>query len=296
MSLPAGRSEALSGDDGNKDENPKPVGRLGAETKNRLKRFWEPTLAVPIAVGLGIRLLLLPWFSDPYNFYGSYLTTEILLSGLEPLGILTADVVFGELNPWGYPALYFTVTLFGYAASFGDPYLYGVWLKVPSAILDVGTALLLFHIARLAGSSKSLARLVSLAWIFNPFSILTTSVWGVNDPLPVFFTVLSLFFILRNKRRDPYLAGLSLGVGIALKLYPLLLLPVLLARTQGARAKLWSLALVIIAPLVTSLPILLTNGATYLRTRYEGAEVGGSYGPMLKELEIAGPQSTADER
>ncbi len=250
----------------------------GTRLKRWILSIWEPTLAVPIALGLGLRLLLIPWFSDPYNFFGTYIATDILLRGIEPLQVLSGDAVFGELNPWGYPALYFSFTLLARAASLGDPFLYGVWLKIPMAILDVGTSLLLFHIARLIGASLSTARLASMAFLFNPFSILITSIWGVNDPIPVFFTVLAFYFLLRKRERDLSYASVSLGIGIALKLYPVLLLPAILAKAGGARRKLQSLLMALAIPAVTSLPFLLTSGSTYLAVLFRfasGAEGAG---------------------
>lgn len=256
-----------------------------------LGRWWEPSIGKALLIGLAIRVFLLPWFNNPYNFWGSYMATDLLVQGFDPFQVFTEDPRLAELQPWGYPAFYFLFTTFAYGASFGDTFLYGVWLRLPSVFFDLGTTILLFRIARLMGGSQKLARLVALAFLFNPFSILVTSVWGTNDPIPIFFSVLGIFYILRGQDRDSSRGALALGLGIAIKLYPLLLVPIGLARLSKLRERMRFAALAFLVPLAISAPFLITNASSYLRVLFGFASGQGEplAGPTLPLLD---PQFT----
>lgn len=260
-----------------------------------LTRLWEPALTVPLLVALSVRLILLPWFSDPYNFWGTHLATDLLVTGWDPFIVLTNDPRFGQLNPWGYPGLYFAFTVPAYLVSGEDAYVYGVLLKIPFAFLDLGTGILLFRIARLVGGGQAISRIVTLAFLFNPFSVLITSVWGTNDPLPIFLTTLALFFLLRGREGDEYRTGWALGLGIAAKLYPILLLPVALATMQRVGKGLRLLALAGLIPVLTSAPFLVTGAGSYFRVLFgfaSGSEEGildPHFTPLQAVEYIAGP-------
>lgn len=224
-----------------------------------------PSLLSIVAVGIGIRLLLVPWFSNPFNFWGIHLATDLLLEGNDPFLAFAADPRFSQVRPWSYPAPYFIFTSFAVGASLGDGYLYGIWLRIPSIAFDAGTAVLSYHIARLMGARQSIALSAAAAFSLNPFSIFLTSISGTNDALPVFFSLLSVFFLLKGRQKDQNLAAWSLGLGIALKLYPLLLLPIALAMVTRWRERLRFIALVSIVPLITSIPNLVSGGVAYLQ-------------------------------
>ncbi len=64
-------------------------------------------------------------------------------------------------------------------------------------------------------------KLAFIFWIFNPINLYSTFMVGQIDILPVFFVILSLYFVRRKK---PVWAMLSLGIGGAYKMFPLLLL------------------------------------------------------------------------
>lgn len=233
-----------------------------------LRILWEPRLAVPLLAGVTIRLVLLPWFSDPFNFWGTYLSTSLLLDGVNPFALVMQDPGFNRANPWGYPGLYFAFTSVPYIAAGGDSFLYGIFLRVPSVLLDAATSILLFRLATRLGATEPRARLVALAFLFNPFSILVTSIWGTNDPIPIFFTVLAVFLLLRGRERDRDWAALALGAGVAVKVYPVLLLPVLLARLPGLRSKLRALGATALLPLASSAPFLVADPTAYLRVLF----------------------------
>jgi hypothetical protein len=95
------------------------------------------------------------------------------------------------------------------------------FLKLPYLIFDLGTAFLLF---RFFGKEKKKAWLAVFLWLFNPAAWYTSFMIGQFDIIPTFLVLLSVYLAIRGRGE---LAALSLGLGASLKVFPLLLLPVL---------------------------------------------------------------------
>lgn len=87
-------------------------------------------------------------------------------------------------------------------------------LKIPYLILDIGLGFLLLKIFK---NSK-----IFYFWLFNPISIYLIYILGNFDILPTFLTVLAFYFLKKEKLLFSYL---SIGVAIALKLYPAIFVP-----------------------------------------------------------------------
>lgn len=66
--------------------------------------------------------------------------------------------------------------------------------------------------------------LVAILWLFNPLALYTSYMIGQFDIIPVFFTILSLYLVKKNRL---YWAAFSLGIGGAYKMFPLLFVPFL---------------------------------------------------------------------
>ncbi len=89
-------------------------------------------------------------------------------------------------------------------------------LKIPYLVLDIGLGILLFKIF------KNLK--LFYFWLFNPISIYLIYVLGNFDILPTFLTVLSFYFL---KKQKLFFSYLSIGIAIALKIYPAIFVPFL---------------------------------------------------------------------
>ncbi|MEM3727168.1 MAG: hypothetical protein QXG49_02135, partial [Candidatus Bathyarchaeia archaeon] len=94
-------------------------------------------------------------------------------------------------------------------------------LKLPILILDGLCAFLIYKIAEVFNKDKALTALT--IWIFNPYVTLTSEMIGSNDLIIVFLILLSILLILKSN----FLSCFPLMVGIAFKLYPILITPVL---------------------------------------------------------------------
>src|SRR3989454_510503 len=218
-----------------------------------------------LALAFAVRLVLLPWFSDPVNFYGFHLTASFVEQGGNPWRLITSDPALAVLNPWGYPPLYLVPAVLATLFSFGNGYAFGIWIKAPLIVADLASGILLFRTARSLGLGLSKARAVSYGYLFNPFSVLVCAIWGTNDPLVVAATVAAIYFSIRRPS-DLRLSSLFLGIGIAFKLYPVIFLPLFLAGLSSWRSRLRYAAIALGIPLVTAAPVLLTSPFELMRT------------------------------
>jgi len=143
-----------------------------------------------------------------------------------------------------------------FAGSLSNPEIFRqlLILKLPYLFFDLGIAFLLTGFF----TEQRLKKIVFLLWIFNPLSFYTSFMVGQFDVIPLFFTVLALHFA-RNGKNE--LSVLSLGVGGAFKMFPLLFLPFLvlvLGKTYWQKIKLSFLG---ILPYVLSILPFLSSFA-----------------------------------
>lgn len=94
-------------------------------------------------------------------------------------------------------------------------------IKLPFIVSDVMIGVLIYSI--MLRSGRNIAVKALLLWIFNPYTIWISSIWGMFDSLPTLFTLSSM--IMMVKRRY-FLSGLFLAISVWLKLYPVFLVPI----------------------------------------------------------------------
>ncbi|MEM2843531.1 MAG: hypothetical protein QXZ53_06620 [Candidatus Bathyarchaeia archaeon] len=95
-------------------------------------------------------------------------------------------------------------------------------LKLPILIMDVLCAFLIYKIAEALNKDKASTAL--MAWMLNPYVVLTAEMIGSNDLMLVFLVLLSVWLVLKGKS---FLSCFPLMAGVAFKLYPILAAPVL---------------------------------------------------------------------
>lgn len=156
-----------------------------------------------------------------------------------PPAVYLFNGIFNFLfNVFGLPINQFLLDL---ASNYGN-ILFNVHLlllKLPYLIFDLLCGFILFKLF----SEKRKANLAFTLWLFNPLNLYSTYMMGQFDIIPTFFTVLSIYYANKFKLS---LAALSLGIGIAFKLYPIfLLIPlVILGRNISEKIKLLILSLI----------------------------------------------------
>lgn len=92
---------------------------------------------------------------------------------------------------------------------------------------------------------KKKSNLTLFLWFFNPMSIYVVGLIGQFDIVPVLLSVMALYYA----KRKPYLSAILLGLGTALKGFPLFLLPFLVICIEGS---FWKRTKVFLTGLVTA--------------------------------------------
>lgn len=205
-----------------------------------LKKWWF----WPLVFGLILRLIVMPitlhpdlWGQSIASYFFAYegkLNIYDYLLNLPHDNPLSQNfsVRFLYIYP---PMMYFTQGLLMFLGRpFADssfiPFLIGnvsniysykglmsqlFWLKLPYLFLDISLAFVLANIFNDANKKK----IAFTLWMFNPVAIYTSFMMGQNDILPVFFSVLALYFAFKDKKN---IAMLAFGLAASYKVYALL--------------------------------------------------------------------------
>ncbi|OGE33537.1 hypothetical protein A3D83_01035 [Candidatus Daviesbacteria bacterium RIFCSPHIGHO2_02_FULL_41_10] len=200
-----------------------------------------------------LRFIVMPFFFHPdlkdHHQRVNYLSTQGVLNIYE---FLRQDSYTKEHNlDFSYPPLtYFTLGFYQYLISpilgndfqkwtrdysdfrYDTPLIfrYLFSLKFIYLIFELLTGLIIYKLL-LKSSRRNLALAL---WFFNPINLYAISAIGQFDIIPTFFTILSFF--LWNKKKIFY-SGLSLGIAVAFKTYPLLFLPFFLLTKETVKNK-----------------------------------------------------------
>jgi hypothetical protein len=132
------------------------------------------------------------------------------------------------------------------------------WVRLPAIGFDVGIGILLWVLSRQKKDPLTALQDTTL-YVFNPIALLVTS-HGMFDSIPLFFILLAYLSIarLQNRRRST-LSALALGLGIAIKGFPVLALPAFIFKQEKWRHRI-TYGLVSLAPLAVLTPFIAASG------------------------------------
>jgi len=135
--------------------------------------------------------------------------------------------------------------------------LYLLLLKLPYIFFDFGVAIILYKYFKKA-KTKYLAFLL---WLFNPVTLYATFCMGVFDIIPVFFTVLSAYYLKKNKLGY---SALFMGIGIAFKMYPIFLLPFIILKSDKWLGRIKLSVISFLPIIITNLPFIFSSAYRYM--------------------------------
>lgn len=158
---------------------------------------------------------------DPYRF-----TSPVSGLSIPGTGILPS-VGYPPLWPLVQAAVYDFYSALGVANRF----LYYFIVKQETIIPDIVAAYLIFVLLRRAGRASEGERAFAF-WMFCPFVIVISAVWGMFDQLVLVFLLGALLVSQKTVR-----SSLLETVGILLKGIPVIFLPVLALSQDGAGKK-----------------------------------------------------------
>lgn len=160
--------------------------------------------------------------------------------------ILVKPLLGNDFNNW----------LFNFSGtSAKNPYIfrYLFLLKLPYLLFDFLIGYILYRLF----SGEAQQKRVLLFWFFNPLNLYGIYILGQFDIIPTCLTFLAWYTWTKNKFKS---AGILLGLGIAFKSFPLVLIPFFLTSKVNIRNKFKFLTRVIAVYIVTTFPFILSPG------------------------------------
>ena len=176
-----------------------------------------------LIIGLLVRLVLAPFTGHPWDVKVWQDVGQRILAGGQ--NIYTVGL---ESNwYWGYyayPPLWMIFCALGSLFA-SNLYVMMLVLKLPMIVADVFAAQKIFEIIENKTGNEKTATKAYAYYFLNPFVILVGSAWGMFDALPMILTFLSTIYLYDKKWKE---SALTLGLGIAFKIYPVFLIPLYL--------------------------------------------------------------------
>jgi hypothetical protein len=194
-----------------------------------------------LGVGLALRVALMPfavsadllavyWRAHLIAFHGQVFDSYLVNMGAHYVHALSLRV-FGFLLPppeqvWTHPWWWADSSALApqlQRAFSADPRVFTTLfaLKLPYLLADLAAGFVLLALARTAAASAR--RRAWAFWMLSPIGLYATYVFGRYEAFAVLAVVAALWACERDR---PWLGALALGVGITMRSYPLLLVPV----------------------------------------------------------------------
>ncbi len=200
------------------------------------QKIWHALLVLSVS----IRVVVAPFTGHPYDL-GIWMTSgRYVAQGTSPY---LAHPHIGYPPLW---ALWCGVAyLVSNSFSPGNQLLYISVIKIPIIAADFVLAIMILMTT--SKSSKNNGRFLVTSFLLNPYVLMVGVVWGMMDNLVAVLLIASIMLLTTK----PTLSGASASLAVALKLYPILFLPLLLIFSAKTR-KFTHLAKWLIAFLATS--------------------------------------------
>jgi hypothetical protein len=131
-------------------------------------------------------------------------------------------------------------------------------IRLPSILADVGSVWL---VARLLGPklAESASRIPLLLVAAAPASILISGFHGNNDPVMIFFVLLSLYLI--EKPAPDWVAGIAMGMAVNIKVVPLVFWPAVFLWLPSWRRRFEYFGAAVLAVVLGSTPLIFQEPA-----------------------------------
>lgn len=162
-----------------------------------------------------------------------------------------------------------------------------ITMKLPAIIGDISLSIAIYYWVMKFKNDRKLAFTAAVFYAINPLAILISAFQGNLMPLPVLFTFLAVMMIIYDFKKNYRLSALLLGLAIAFRGYPILLLPLILLKSQAAISKKIQYAAYSILPTVLiSLPFLILDHRSFF-TEIFGYKGNVEYGYVAMERAIS---------
>lgn len=239
-----------------------------------------------VIVAIPVYLAIAPWTGQRYDVYFLLSSGIRILQHVNPFTPGNPPTYPGSLK-WAYPPLYalysalcFLVyqVLTGASLPAVSSLTWPGWLTstynvyrafVPPNLPVLVTLLKLPMVASAVLTGFLLTKMTgkesaAVWWLANPLVVLVAAVWGELDPIATLLAVASLYYFQKGKGYHAYLLA---SFGAAVKVWPALVIPIMLVvslRRDGVKA---------LRPVIAVVPAVLATVGLY-----------GAYGNLLNSL------------
>lgn len=149
------------------------------------------------------------------------------------------------------------------------------WLRLPAILADVGSLGILCRILAPRFHEPSI-RWSILFVAISPALILISGFHGNTDSVAIFFVLLSIS--LTQKGTNDWAAGAAFGLGLCIKIFPVIVIPVMLFYRRDYRQRLAFLAVTGIVMVLGSIPFFFQAPADTIRKVFGYRSYYGHWG------------------
>jgi hypothetical protein len=210
------------------------------------QRDWRPSLRTSLAVGIGLRVVLLlvaaadSW--QPVDFIQGFKPAgEAILAGQDPVLSTNGSWHFLPMIPYFYAL----------ALAIGLP-----WVIAGRLCTVIADTVLIVLVGRLAKEGRTAQ--ARFQYACNPIALMIACIHGQVEPIALVFLV-AAYLAARSNRAVA--AGVLFGLALSAKSWPIILLPVVLAMLPTWRQRLYGLVAAGAVPLLflVTLPLFVQS-------------------------------------
>lgn len=226
-------------------------------------------LLVVLASSFLMQLILSLLYHGPVDFFIHFDAARQISEGKILYYTVTAANTIGTFPYPDYPPVY--LYLMGFLF-----YLFGpskILMKLVLCIFNIFCAVILYYICLDMKLSTRQALSAVILFLFHPSS-LTMVISGFFDNFPVFFILVSFYFIHireyqseKKRQFSAVISGITVGLGIMVKLFPAIMIFVIIPaffRSESIKSAILFLLSTILTVLAISLPFLLFIPGEYV--------------------------------
>jgi Gpi18-like mannosyltransferase len=212
-----------------------------------------------LLVGFSIRFLFSPFTRDPWDMNTWLSVGSAIFSGKNPYALSSNALVYPPF--WG---LFCAISYLPYSLTSNLSVFY-LAIKLPIIVADILISIIIRKFVQTKTQDPTKAQKAMIFYLFNPVTIIFSSMWGMFDAIPALFTLLSVLYLSKGEYSK---SGIALGVGIGFKgFFPALLLPFFIyyvwRRDQKTIKSLAYVAYSVFVPILISIPFLVTSPNSY---------------------------------
>ena len=265
-----------------------PRTRASSKAVARINIFWTVLVCATV---IKIILASLTTGSNDVLFFQAY-AEKVRTDGAGALyrdGIVLLDS-FGHRRHWeGFFHPPFIIHVLGFlnwirsVTHLSFPFLF----RLLSIVADAGSAVLIKDLL-LDSFAEKKAYVMACLFAGAPLLIFLSGFHGNTDPVMIFFLILSVSLL--SKGQGAWMAGAAFGMSCNIKIWPLILAPVLILHIRSFRDRMWFLSAAAVVAVLGSLPVLSTDPILVVERVLGYTSLFGHWG-LSRLLSWVGPVS-----